>query len=102
MAEKGVGAVRLGECDDLREIAIGRVVPERLMVTEGLIQVDDDRAVWRRPAVNVDREVVEYRARRGIVEPLLRWSLSRSKMKSAPDTSRKVLAAAPAPPGSDE
>jgi hypothetical protein len=31
----------------LREIAKGRVVPERLMVTEGLIQLDDDRAVWR-------------------------------------------------------
>src|SRR6267154_6871165 len=69
---KGVGAVRLGHCDDLREIAIGRVVPERLMVTEGLIQVDDDRAVWRRPAMNVDRKVVEFRARRGIVESLLR------------------------------
>src|ERR1700704_2404596 len=69
---QGVGAVRLGHCDDLREIARGRVVPERLMVTEGLIQIDDDRAVWRRPAMNVDREVVEFRARRGIVESLLR------------------------------
>ena len=94
--------MRLGHCEHLRESALVRFLPKRLMVTEGLIQLDDDRAVWRRPAVNVYREVVEFRERRRIVGAIFDCPTFSSMMKSAPEISRKVLAAASAPPGSDE
>ena len=69
---QGVGAVRLGHCEPLRESAVERLLPKRLMVAEGLIQLDDDRTVSRRPAMNVYREVVEFRERRRIVGAMLR------------------------------
>src|SRR5260370_7421491 len=69
-----VGAVRLGHREHLREIALWRFQPGRLMVIEGLMHLDDNRALRRRPSMNVYREVVEFRARPGIVESLRRLS----------------------------
>ena len=67
VADKGVGAVRLGRCEYLREVAMERVLPDRLTIAEGVIHVDNDRPVRRRSSMNIYREVVEFRARPGIV-----------------------------------
>jgi hypothetical protein len=62
--------MRLGYRKHLREIAMKRIRPQRLMLIEGLRGVDHDRSLSRHPSVDVYRDVVELGARRGIVEPL--------------------------------
>jgi hypothetical protein len=87
----------------LREIALGQFQPGRLMVIEGLMHLDDDGALRRRPSMNVYREVVEFRARPGIVGSVLRLAgFMLEDEIGARDVEKKVPAAARAPPGVPE
>ena len=91
--------MRLGHCEHLRELALERIVAKRLMGTGRAAQFDDDRTVRRRPAMDVDRQVVEFREGRRIVGAVLRLSDLPLDDESSTDTSRKVSAAAAAPCG---
>jgi hypothetical protein len=72
------------------------------MVIEGLMHLDDNRALRRRPSMNVYREVVEFRARPGIVASVLRLADFIFEDEIGARHIEKSAAAGRAPPGVPE